>query len=110
MIQEYFAKSTSKAQKSIWDRLLVYINRLIKPELPRPKTHNLQNLKAGKDYFIDFAETGETATLTTHKWIKQGDLVQVSYQGEPITYYAQNIDIYCNSDTLQTVWLSKVDN
>lgn len=74
----------------------------------KPKTLDLRRFERGIDYFIDFAESSKTATLTTAIKLKKGDKVKLFYREETIVYSVEKLESYWNDDSIQTILLEKI--
>lgn len=81
---------------------------LVKILRDRTKTLDLRRFEKGVDYFIDFAESGKSATLTTAIKLKRGDKVQLLYREEVIVYSVEELESYWNDDSIQNILLTKI--
>lgn len=70
-------------------------------------THDLRHFERGIDYYIDFTESGKSATMTTALAVKQGDRVILPYQKQATMYYVEDLKGYWNDGSIQTMLLKK---
>jgi hypothetical protein len=72
------------------------------------KTHDLRHFERGIDYFVDFDESGKSATITTALAIKRGDKIILSYKDQALIYCVRDLERYWNDDSIQTILLEKI--
>ena len=72
------------------------------------KTYDFRKLKRGVDYFVDFLEANESATITTALTIKPGDKIIVSHQKLTLKYNVEAINYYGNDNIIRRIFLKRL--
>lgn len=74
----------------------------------KTKTHDFRKFQKNADYYVDFADSYNSAHILTNINVRTGEHIVLTDREKTLKYCAETVDYYWNDDSLREIKLKRI--